>query len=99
MWSPRILAQKMSEALGQTVVVENRAGASGMIAGEAVAKSAPDGYTLMMGSQTTFAVAPTLYQQGFARSGPRLRRGRAWAPSRRWCWSFTRRCRRNRSRM
>ena len=59
----RILAQKMSESLGQTVVVENRPGASGMIAGEAVAKSAPDGYTLMMGSQTTFAVAPTLYRK------------------------------------
>jgi tripartite-type tricarboxylate transporter receptor subunit TctC len=59
----RILAQKMSESLSQTVVVENRPGASGMIAGEAVAKSAPDGYTLMMGSQTTFAVAPTLYRK------------------------------------
>jgi tripartite-type tricarboxylate transporter receptor subunit TctC len=59
----RILAQKMSEGLGQTVVVENRPGASGMIAGEAVAKSAADGYTLMMGSQTTFAVAPTLYRK------------------------------------
>ena len=59
----RILALKMSESLGQTVVVENRAGASGMIAAEATAKSAPDGYTLMMGSQTTFAVAPTLYRR------------------------------------
>ncbi len=59
----RILAQKISEGLGQTVVVENRSGASGLIAGEAVAKSAPDGYTLMMGSQTTFAVAPTLYRK------------------------------------
>src|SRR5687767_171952 len=48
----RMLAQKMTESLGQTVVVENRPGASGMIAGEAVAKSAADGYTLMMGSQT-----------------------------------------------
>src|SRR5216684_3129935 len=59
----RILAQKISEGLGQTVVVENRSGASGLIAGEAVAKSPPDGYTLMMGSQTTFAVAPTLYRK------------------------------------
>jgi tripartite-type tricarboxylate transporter receptor subunit TctC len=59
----RILAQKMTESMGQTVVVENRPGASGMIAGEAVAKSAADGYTLMMGSQTTFAVAPTLYKK------------------------------------
>jgi tripartite-type tricarboxylate transporter receptor subunit TctC len=59
----RILAQKLSETLGQSVVVENRTGASGLIAGEAVAKSAPDGYTLMMGSQTTFAVAPALYRK------------------------------------
>ena len=59
----RILAQKMSEGLGQSVLVENRSGASGMIAAEAVAKSAPDGYTLMMGTQTTFAVAPSLYRR------------------------------------
>jgi tripartite-type tricarboxylate transporter receptor subunit TctC len=59
----RIVAQKMSEGLGQSVVVENRPGASGMIAAEAVTKSAPDGYTLMMGSQTTLAVAPSLYRK------------------------------------
>jgi tripartite-type tricarboxylate transporter receptor subunit TctC len=59
----RILAQKLSDTLGQTVVVENRTGASGLIAAEAVAKSAPDGYTLMMGSQTTLAVAPMLYRK------------------------------------
>ena len=59
----RILAQKMSERLGQSVLVENRTGASGMIAGDLVAKSAPDGYTLMMGTQTTFAVAPALYRK------------------------------------
>jgi tripartite-type tricarboxylate transporter receptor subunit TctC len=44
-------------------VVENRPGASGMIAAEAVAKSPADGYTLMMGSQTTLAVAPALYRK------------------------------------
>jgi tripartite-type tricarboxylate transporter receptor subunit TctC len=59
----RIVAQKMSEGLGQSVAVENRTGASGMIAAEDVAKSAPDGYTLMMGSQTTYAVAPNLYRK------------------------------------
>ncbi|MGZ3307347.1 MAG: Bug family tripartite tricarboxylate transporter substrate binding protein, partial [Xanthobacteraceae bacterium] len=59
----RILAQKLTEALGQSVMVENRPGASGMIAAEAVAKSAADGYTLMMGSQTTLAVAPALYRK------------------------------------
>jgi tripartite-type tricarboxylate transporter receptor subunit TctC len=62
----RILAQNISDTVGQSVVVENRTGASGLIAAEAVAKSPPDGYTLMMGSQTTLAVAPTLYR----RAGP-----------------------------
>src|SRR5258708_4425916 len=59
----RILAQKLTDALGQTVVVENRPGASGMIAAEAVAKAPADGTTLMMGSQTTLAVAPALYRK------------------------------------
>jgi tripartite-type tricarboxylate transporter receptor subunit TctC len=59
----RIMAQKLTDALGQTVVVENRPGASGMITTEAVAKAPPDGYTLMMGSQTTLAVAPALYRK------------------------------------
>src|SRR6201997_3980110 len=59
----RIVANKLTETLGQSVVVENRPGASGMIATEAVAKSAADGYTLMVGSQTTLAVAPVLYRK------------------------------------
>jgi tripartite-type tricarboxylate transporter receptor subunit TctC len=59
----RILAQKLTETLGQSIVVENRPGASGMIATETLAKSAADGYTLMMGSQTTLAVAPALYRK------------------------------------
>jgi tripartite-type tricarboxylate transporter receptor subunit TctC len=59
----RIVAQKMAEGLGQSVVVENRTGASGLIAAEDVAKSPPDGYLLMMGSQTVFAVAPMLYHK------------------------------------
>jgi tripartite-type tricarboxylate transporter receptor subunit TctC len=59
----RIMAQKMSEILHQSVVVENRTGASGMIAAQDLAKADPDGYMLMMGSQTTFAVAPHLYRK------------------------------------
>ncbi|MFY9838026.1 MAG: tripartite tricarboxylate transporter substrate-binding protein [Xanthobacteraceae bacterium] len=59
----RIMAQKMSDILHQTIVVEKRTGASGMIAAQDVAKSDPDGYTLMMGSQTTLAVAPHLYRK------------------------------------
>ncbi|HYA07848.1 MAG TPA: tripartite tricarboxylate transporter substrate-binding protein, partial [Xanthobacteraceae bacterium] len=52
----RIVAQKMSEILGQSVVVEDRTGASGLIAAEDVIKSPPDGYTLMLASQTVLAV-------------------------------------------
>jgi tripartite-type tricarboxylate transporter receptor subunit TctC len=59
----RIVAQKLTETIGQPVVVENRPGASGMIAAETVAKSGADGYTLMMGTQTTLAVAPALYRK------------------------------------
>ena len=59
----RVIAQKLSEAMGQTFVVENRAGASGLIASEQVAKSPADGYTIMVGSQTTLAVAPALYRK------------------------------------
>jgi tripartite-type tricarboxylate transporter receptor subunit TctC len=59
----RIVAQKMSQILGQSVVVENRTGASGLLAAEDVVKSPPDGYTLMMASQTVLAVAPRLYRK------------------------------------
>ncbi len=59
----RIVAQKLGELWGQTVVVDNRPGASGMIAGEIVAKAAPDGYTLLLTPQTSIAVAPALYSK------------------------------------
>ena len=56
----RIVSQKLSESLGQPVVVENRPGASGVIAAEATARAAPDGYTLMLGSTGTNTIAPAL---------------------------------------
>jgi len=59
----RVIAQPMSEILGQTILVEDRPGASGLLASQDLAKSDPDGYTLMMGSQTTCAVAPALYRK------------------------------------
>ena len=57
----RQMAQKLTEMWGQAVVVENRTGASGAIGVEMVAKSPPDGYTLLMATQTTQAANPGLY--------------------------------------
>ena len=57
----RIVADRMSKSLGQQIVIENRGGAGGTIATRAVAKAAPDGYTLVIGGTGTFAVNPTLY--------------------------------------
>lgn len=56
----RALGDKLSQALGQPIVVENKAGASGNIAAEQVARSAPDGYTLLMAA-TSFATAPAFF--------------------------------------
>src|SRR6478735_3080821 len=57
----RAIASRMSETFGQSVVVENKPGAGGNIAADAVAKSAPDGYTLVMGTIGTHAINATLF--------------------------------------
>ena|SRR6185503_2591068 len=58
----RITANKLSESLGQQFVVDNRAGAGGNIALEVVARSTPDGYTLLVGANGTNAINPSLYK-------------------------------------
>ena len=59
----RTIAQKLTEALGYTFVVDNRPGANGGIGTELVAKSQPDGYTLLMGNSGPLAVNPVLYKK------------------------------------
>jgi tripartite-type tricarboxylate transporter receptor subunit TctC len=58
----RLVAQKLSAAFGQPVVVENRAGASGNIAAEIVAKAVPDGYTLLFGN-SSLSISPAVFQK------------------------------------
>jgi tripartite-type tricarboxylate transporter receptor subunit TctC len=57
----RIVAQQLTERMGQSFIVENRVGATGTIGAELVAKAPPDGYSLYLASQTTHAVAPYMY--------------------------------------
>ena len=57
----RYLAQALGQSFGQPYVVENRAGATGTIAAEATARAQPDGYTLLLGTQSTMVVAPSMY--------------------------------------
>ncbi len=59
----RAFAQKMSEQLGQPILVENRAGVNGMLGADAVAKSAPDGYTLLVGTNSTNAALKSLMKK------------------------------------
>jgi len=59
----RLLAEKLTTSLGQTVIVENRAGAGGTTGSDVVAKAASDGYTLLIGTSSTHAIAPALYER------------------------------------
>ena len=59
----RIIGQKLGESWGQTVLVENRAGATGTIGADLVAKAQPDGYTLLMGHVNSHGIAPHLFRK------------------------------------
>jgi len=58
----RAVGERLAKALGQPVVIENKAGAGTLVGAEAVAKSAPDGYTLLLCTSTTFGIAPAMYK-------------------------------------
>jgi tripartite-type tricarboxylate transporter receptor subunit TctC len=75
----RVLSEKLGQALAQPVVVENRPGAGGSIGADLVAKSAPDGYTLLMATGSTHSVGPTCRSFPTIPTGT-LRRSRTWAP-------------------
>ena len=59
----RLIAQKLTESWGVQVIVDNRAGAGGTIGSDLAAKAPPDGYTVLMGTSSTHAVAPSLYSK------------------------------------
>ena len=59
----RILSEELSKAFGQTVVIDNRGGAGGSVGSEAVARSAPDGHTLLMGTIGTHSINPAVYSK------------------------------------
>ena len=59
----RIVAEKLTARLGQPVIVENRAGAGGQIGSDHVAKSPPDGYTFLVGTSSTMAIAPYVFNK------------------------------------
>jgi tripartite-type tricarboxylate transporter receptor subunit TctC len=67
----RILAQKLGDSLGQQVIVENRAGAGGNTGAESVAKSEPDGYTLLFTAPGPLVINQTLYTKGLPFDPPK----------------------------
>ena len=82
----RIIADKLSETLGQQVIVDQRAGAGGTVAAKQIARSTPDGYTIMLGYTGTLGIAPDLYPNAGYDPRKVLRRlaGLGWHRPRWW---------------
>jgi tripartite-type tricarboxylate transporter receptor subunit TctC len=70
----RVVIQKFSEGIGQPVVIENRPGVGGLLGSDAVAKAAPDGYTLLLASVSSLAIAPHMF------SNPKIDPARQFQP-------------------
>lgn len=62
-FTARLVGGKLADALGQSIVVENRGGAAGVIATDLVSKATPDGYTFLLSSSTTHGISPVLYRK------------------------------------
>jgi tripartite-type tricarboxylate transporter receptor subunit TctC len=81
----RLIARRLSENFGQPFIVENRAGANGIIATEAVARSAPDGYTLLWAITPQIAISPAMTKVPYDprrilfRSAPSAPTGSPWS--------------------
>ena len=61
----RLVAQKLAERTGWTVIIENKPGAGGRLAAEYAAKEAPDGYTILVGASGAMAIGPIIYKTGY----------------------------------
>ncbi len=92
----RLVGAKMSDSIGQPVIIENRAGAAGNVAADAVAKSPPDGYTILQNTNGQ-AISPSLYKRCRSMRSRTSLRSRSSLPLSS-CWSPPPRCRRNRCR-
>jgi len=80
----RMIGQKMSERWGQPVVVDNKPGSSGNLGADAVAKSAPDGYTLVLMDVGNLVISPALYKLPF--NVEKTSRLWPWSAIRHTCW-------------
>ena len=87
----RFLAQRLQEAMGQTFIVDDRPGAGSIIGTDAVAKSAPDGYTLLLMSNTHTVNESLIATKPFQLMRDSRRSRRSTRPT--WCWSRAAACR------